>query len=103
MLSRSIKITNPVGALSKRARAVKNRAYDVGGASILEKKKGILKMQINLGRCLVQTLSIVVLAFIIAFSGCERVQKELVPRDRSHVRRNRVRFDNCGGHPGRQF
>ena len=37
-------------------------------------------MHIKLRRCFVQTLSlIVVMAFIIAFSGCERVQKTLAP------------------------
>ena len=36
-------------------------------------------MQINLGRCPVQALAIIMLAFILAVSGCDRVQKDLLP------------------------
>lgn len=60
-------------------------------------------MQINLGRCLVQTLSIVVLAFIIAFSGCERVQKELVPATEVMSEETASDLTIAAGTPGGSF
>ncbi len=61
-------------------------------------------MQINLGRCFVQSLSlIVVTAFIIALSGCDRVQKDLVPTTEVTETETPHKLTIAAGTPGGSF
>ena len=61
-------------------------------------------MQINLRHCLVQSLSlIIVLAFIIAFSGCDRVQKDLLPATAVTSEETAPGLTIAAGTPGGSF